>query len=125
MRKVGIMCFLLVSIVFITNGCSIKFREIGTEKYYVKIDGGGIKKESLDNNTKIVDYYYEYKNVPAYNSNGEKILVNINTLVDKELKKDAYLKVSVRNPSTENTNDIQGFEEVDISKIPEKAKNKF
>lgn len=127
MRKVGITVFILISVIFAITGCSIKFREIGTEKYYVKIVGNGERKETyrLEDNKNVIDHYYEYNNVPAYNNDGQKILVNISTLGDKELKKDVYLKVSVKEPSIENTNEIQGFEEVDISKIPEKAKNEL
>lgn len=124
MKKIGLTFLVLIAMVFSISGCSIKFSEMGTEKYYVKIVKDGERKEQYhlnDNNKKVVEYYYEYKDIPAYNKDGQKILVNITTLNDKKLKENAYLKVSVKEPSTEKVNEIQGFEEIDSSKVPEKA----
>ncbi|MGL5480123.1 MAG: DUF1093 domain-containing protein [Clostridium sp.] len=123
--KKGVMTFFLLLIIFSITGCSIKLREIGTEKYYVKIVESGEKKEDviLKDDKKVIGYYYEYSNVPAYDENGKKILVTIDTLGDKEIRKDSYLKVYVKEPSVESINEIQGFDQVDVLKIPEKAKN--
>ena len=119
--------FIAVLAILTIGGCTIKFSEIGAEKYYVKIVEAGERKEaiSFENKKKIVHYYYRYENIPAYNKEGEKILVNIDTIKDSELKKNAYLRVSVKDVIKDTSNEIQGFEEVEFSKIPTKAQQKL
>ncbi|MDQ0149619.1 YxeA family protein [Eubacterium multiforme] len=123
MKKIGIVSFLLVSMIFALSGC-VKINKIGTEKYYVKIVKGGEREKSNSNDGKI-SYYYTYTNIQAYDKEGKKILVNINTIEDKEIRKDAYLQVDVKNPSDKETNEIKGYEEVKQSEIPEKAKKEL
>lgn len=122
MKKIGITSFLLVSMIFVLSGC-VKFSKIGTEKYYVKIIESGEKEKSINGNGE--SDYYTYKNIQAYDKDGKKILVNINTIEDKEIKKDAYLQVDVKDPSIKEANEIKGYEEVEKSKIPEKARNEL
>ena len=127
MKKNISIIFIAILAIITIGGCTIKFSELDTEKYYVKIVESGKREESIsfENKKKIVNYYYRYENIPAYNKEGEKILVNINTLKDSELKKNAYLRVSVKDVMKDTSNEIQGFEEVEFSKIPTKAQEKL
>lgn len=127
MKKYISLIFLTILTILTIGGCAIKFSQIDTEKYYVKIVENGKREEliSFKNKKKLVDYYYRYENIPAYNKDGKKILVNINTLKDCELKKNSYLKVSVKDVMKDTSNEIQGFEEVKFSNIPSKAQQKL
>ncbi|MCX0365435.1 YxeA family protein [Clostridium perfringens] len=115
MKKKNFIISIFMLVFFSLNvlGC-IKIREIGTEKYYLKITQDG--KLNSNNN-------YSYENIPAYNKDGEKILVNFWAMDGKQLRKNAYLQVSVKNPSNEHNNEIEGYKEVSEDDLPSKVKN--
>lgn len=115
MKKKNFIISIFILMFFSLNiwGCQ-SIREIGTEKYYLKITQDG-EKEAGDEN-------YLYKNIPAYNKDGEKILVDFFAIDGKQLQKNAYLKVSVKNPSNEHNNEIKGYREINESDLPSKVK---
>ncbi|MDM0612612.1 YxeA family protein [Clostridium perfringens] len=108
-----ISIFMLVLFSLSILGCR-NLSEVGSEKYYLKINQDG-EKESGDEN-------YLYKNIPAYNKDGEKILVDFSAFNGKKLRKNAYLQVSVKNPSNEHNNEIKGYREINESDLPSKIK---
>lgn len=116
MRKKNFIVSIFILVIFSLSilGCQ-NIREIGTEKYYLKVTQDG-EKNSGDKN-------YYYNNIPAYNENGEKILVNFFAMDEKQLRKNAYLQVSVKNPSNDHNNEIQGYREVSESDLPSKVKD--
>ncbi|MEK4852037.1 YxeA family protein [Paenibacillus sp. FSL H7-0756] len=99
-------------VVFLQN---INLNRIGAQPYYVQINQAGKKvEETLSSGQKYVSYEYTQQ---GYDSKGkERVLV---FTAAKELRKDAYLRIYVKN------NDVSSYQEVQGGELPEPAKQKL
>ena len=103
-------------------GCSDRLNEIGSDKYYVQITKDGDRQyEGKYNGKDVYDYYY--KDIKAYNKNGDEIKVKFSA--EKNLRKNAFLKVKVKDLKKDENNDILSYEEVQRDDLPDKVKEKL
>ena len=117
---VSILCAILFGGLLL--GSEINPKEIGASKYYVQINKDGNKEYDGKYNGEDV-YTYRYNNIKAYNSKGEKIEVKF--FADKNLRKEAFLLVKVKDIKDNKENDILSYEEVKQSELPKKVKESF
>lgn len=107
---VGILFVLgVVGVFALTN---IDFNRMNANNYYLQITEDGVPHEDkLDDGS--VMTYYSYK-LDAINADGETILLEFTA--QKNLRKDAYLKMYVKNG-----NEVSSYDEVKFENIPKKA----
>lgn len=91
---------------------TIDFNRINTSEYYVQITQDGVVTESKASDGKIYkDYNYSLEGI---NKEGEKKTLDF--FAQKNLRKDAYLKVYVKDSG------VSSYDEVQYDDLPEKAK---
>jgi len=99
-------------VVFIQN---VNLNRIGAEQYYVQINQDGKRMESKsDHGEKYVSYEYTLEGI---DSKGKE--KSLTFTANKELRKDAYLRVYVKG------NDVSSYQEVQVGELPEQAKQKL
>ncbi|MGG3279121.1 YxeA family protein [Paenibacillus solani] len=99
-------------VVFIQN---VNLNRIGANQYYVQINQDGKRMENKsDSGEKYVSYEYTLE---GFNSKGEE--KSLTFTANKELRKDAYLRVYVKG------NDVSSYQEVQVGEMPEQAKQKL
>lgn len=110
---VAIVLIVLVGfVVFIQN---VNVNRLGAQQYYVQINQDGKRMEDKsDSGEKYVSYEYTLK---GFDSKGEE--KSLTFTANKELRKDAYLRVYVKG------NDVSSYQEVQVSELPEQAKQKL
>lgn len=107
----GILVAILIGfVVFIQN---VNINRFGTDQYYVQIQDG-TKVDKTDNVEKYI--YYEYT-LEGFNKegNGKTLTFRAN----KELRKEAYLRLYVKEKG------VSSYQEVQANEIPEPAKVKL
>ncbi|MFD6440471.1 YxeA family protein [Peribacillus sp. NPDC060186] len=111
---VGILFLLgVVGVFALTN---IDFNRMNASNYYLQITEDGEEHETkLDDGTVMTSYSYK---LDATNADGETIPLEFTA--QKNLRKDAYLKMYVKNGD-----EVSSYDEVKFEEIPKKAqKNK-
>lgn len=116
MKKVmifgGILVFLLIGfIIFIQN---VNINRLGTDPYYVQIQEGTRMEDKSDDGKKYI--YYEYT-LEGFDKEGTAKTLTFTA--NKELRKDAYLRVYVKESG------VGSYQEVQINELPEPAKAKL
>ncbi|MDZ5252752.1 YxeA family protein [Clostridium sp. LIBA-8841] len=103
-------------------GCT-RLNEINTEKFYVKIiqDGKEHKEPYIRDGEKKDFIYYQYEDVSAYDKDGKGIKVRFSS-DKKQLRKDAYLEIRVKDVKDNSVNEITSYEEVKPDEVPSAAK---
>ncbi|MGL4337703.1 MAG: YxeA family protein [Turicibacter sp.] len=112
---VGLVCLLGIGILGLGMS-DIDIKDLMYEDYYVQITADGDDVAEREN----WNYFYE---LPAYNKKGKELQVEF--YADKNLRKDAYLRVQVIDQSDTESNGIHSYEEVSESELPSKVKEKF
>ncbi|WP_433959562.1 YxeA family protein [Cytobacillus horneckiae] len=115
MKKIlGILGVLLVGAIVIF--ATVDFNRFGKEKAYVQItDTASVEETKLDSGEMVKRYWYK---LPAYKENGDRIEVEFSGA--KELRKDAYLMLYIKNGK-----EVTSYDEVQLKEIPQKAKEKL
>lgn len=94
---------------------TIDFNRMGADHYYVQITQDGEVSETRTGNGKVYkDYNYT---LPAYNKDGKER--ELEFMAQKNLRKDAYLKMYVKKDG------VSSYDEVKFDEIPEKAQAKL
>lgn len=112
---------MLVGILFILGAAGvfaltkIDFNRMNADNYYLQITEDGVQHETkLDDGS--VMTYYSYK-LDAKNADGE--MIPLEFTAQKNLRKDAYLKMYVKNGD-----EVSSYDEVKFEDIPKKAQPK-
>jgi uncharacterized protein (TIGR01655 family) len=93
----------------------IDFNRMNASNYYLQITEDGVQHDTkLDDGS--VMTYYSYK-LDATNAEGETIPLEFTA--HKNLRKDAYLKMYVKNDDQ-----VSSYDEVKLEDIPKKAQKK-
>lgn len=123
-KKIIIGIF-IVTILSGLVGCT-RLNEINTDVFYVKVtqDGKERKEPYIKNGEKKIFIYYQYENVDAYDKNGKEIKVRF-TSDKKQLRKDSYLEIRVRDTKEDTTNEIISYKEVNDDDVPNNVKIKL
>ena len=123
-KKIIIGIF-IVTILSGLVGCT-RLNEINTDVFYVKVtqDGKERKEPYIKNGEKKMFIYYQYENVDAYDKKGKKIKVRF-TSDKKQLRKDSYLEIRVRDTKEDTTNEIISYKEVNGDDVPDNVKIKL
>lgn len=110
---IAVILIVLVGIVvFIQN---VNLNRLGAQQYYVQINQDGKRfEDKSDNGEKYV--YYEYT-LDGYNPSGK--VKALTFTAQKELRKDAYLRVYVKGE------EVSSYQEVKADELPEGAKQKL
>lgn len=111
------LCFVAVGIA----GCG-NIKDIGSDTYYIKVSVDGNKKLAFKDGDEDV-YKYDYRDIKAYDKNGDEIKIVFTA--DKNLRKDAFLEVRVRDPKSNELNAILSYKEIQESELPNLAKEKL
>ncbi|WP_411739493.1 YxeA family protein [Peribacillus sp. S4] len=113
--------FMVVGILFILGATGvfaltkIDFNRMNTDNYYLQITEDGVQHETkLDDGTVMTSYSYK---LDAKNADGKTIPLEFTA--QKNLRKDAYLKMYVKNGD-----EVSSYDEVKIEDIPKKAQPK-
>ncbi|MEC0174183.1 YxeA family protein [Paenibacillus favisporus] len=107
-----ILIVLVGFVVFIQNA---NLNRLGAQQYYVQINQDGKRfEDKSDNGEKYV--YYEYT-LDGYNPSGKEKALTFTA--QKELRKDAYLRVYVKG------DEVSSYQEVKADELPEGAKQKL
>ncbi|BAH42416.1 conserved hypothetical protein [Brevibacillus brevis NBRC 100599] len=108
-----ILALMIGAVLLLQN---VNFNRLGADEYYVQINKEGKKNEvTLDSGEKLVSYDYTLQ---GYNANGEEKALNFMAM--KELRKDAYLCVFVKEGKG-----VTSYQEVKVDELPDKAKEKL
>lgn len=118
MRKVigffGVLLVLFVGAIIII--ATVDFNRLGKDHIYVQIAGTPTMEETKLNSGEIMrEYWYT---LPAYKEDGE--MIEIEFSASKELRDGAYLMLYVKNGD-----EVSSYDEVELSEIPQKAKEKL
>lgn len=118
--KKGIIGFLVSVIVIIGVAyavLSIDFNRINKDTYYVQITKEGLlQKDKLDTGEVMETYNYK---LDAVSKEGREKVMEFTA--NKNLKKNAYLKLYVKK----NSNTVSSYDEVNEKDLPEKVKEKI
>lgn len=107
-----ILIILVGFVVFIQN---VNLNRLGAQQYYVQINQDGKRfEDKSDNGEKYV--YYEYT-LDGYNPSGKEKALTFTA--QKELRKDAYLRVYVKG------DEVSSYQEVKADELPEGAKQQL
>ncbi|QDS33957.1 YxeA family protein [Brevibacillus brevis] len=110
----SVILALIIGAVFLLQ--NVNFNRLGADEYYVQINKEGQKNEvTLDNGEKFTTYDYT---LLGYNENGEEKTLTFMAM--KELRKDAYLRVFVKEEKG-----VTSYQEVKLDELPDKAKEKL
>lgn len=107
---IAVLVVLVGFVVFIQN---VNINRLGAQQYYVQINQDGKRMDS-ELGQKYV--YYEYT-LNGFDSNGKE--KDLTFTAGKELRKDAYLRIYVKN------NEVSSYQEVQAAELPEGAKQKL
>ncbi|BFH64597.1 YxeA family protein [Paenibacillus azoreducens] len=109
----GIILALLIGfIVFIQN---VNINRLGADHYYVQIQDGGKKMEDKTDSGEIyVNYEYTMK---GFDEEGKEKTFTFTA--NKELRKQAYLRVYLKDDK------VSSYQEVQANELPEKTKQKL
>ncbi|CAH0249562.1 hypothetical protein SRABI96_03143 [Peribacillus sp. Bi96] len=92
------------------------FNRMNASNYYLQITEDGVQHETkLDDGSVMNSYSYK---LDATNADGETLLLEFTA--QKNLRKDAYLKMYVKNGD-----EVSSYDEVKLEEIPEKAQKKL
>lgn len=94
---------------------TIDFNRMNADHYYLQITQDGEVSESRASDGKVYKNY-NYK-LPAYNEDGKER--ELEFMAQKNLRKDAYLKMYVKKDG------VSSYDEVKFEEIPEKAQAKL
>lgn len=108
----GILVAILIGFVVLIQ--NVNFNRLGTESYYVQIQDGNRVEDKADNGEKYI--YYEY-NLEGFDKEGSAKTLTFRA--NKELRKEAYLRLYVKEKG------VSSYQEVQANEIPEKAKMKL
>ncbi|GAA0831620.1 YxeA family protein [Bifidobacterium pullorum subsp. gallinarum] len=116
MKKVmifgGILAALLIGfIIFIQN---VNINRLGTDQYYVQIQEGTRVEDKSDDGKKYT--YYEYT-LEGFDKEGAAKTLTFTA--QKELRKEAYLRVYVKKSG------VGSYQEVQANELPEQARAKL
>ncbi|WHX67712.1 YxeA family protein [Peribacillus frigoritolerans] len=112
-KVVGILFILGAAGVFALT--KIDFNRMNADNYYLQITEDGVQHETkLDDGTVMTSYSYK---LDAKNADGETIPLEFTA--QKNLRKDAYLKMYVKNGD-----EVSSYDEVKFEDIPKKAQPK-
>ncbi|WP_429841860.1 YxeA family protein [Brevibacillus sp. FIR094] len=110
----SVILALIIGAVFLLQ--NVNFNRLGAEEYYVQINKEGQKNGvTLDSGEKFTTYDYT---LLGYNENGEEKTLTFMAM--KELRKDAYLRVFVKEEKG-----VTSYQEVKLDELPDKAKEKL
>lgn len=107
-----ILAVLIGFIIFIQN---VNINRLGADSYYVQIQDSGKKMEDKSDNGKIFTYY-EYT-MKGFNEEGKEKTFTFTA--QKDLRKQAYLQVYLKEDK------VKSYQEVQASELPEKAQQKL
>lgn len=114
------LVFLLVSGVVIGGPLYYYYVNYNTTDYYTQINKGGKRTyDTEDGNPDARHYKYEYQ-LESFNDKGEKRVESFNTVEDKPLKENAYLKLKINKKKG-----VMGWEEVTKDALPKTIEEKF
>lgn len=116
-----ILVFTLCFVALGVTGCG-NIKDIGSDKYYIKISVDGKKKLAFKDGDENV-YRYDYRDIKAYDKNGNEIKIVFTA--DKNLRKDAFLEVRIRDAKSNELNAILSYKEIQESELPNLAKEKL
>lgn len=95
---------------------TVDFNRINKDTYYVQVTTDGELEEYKLNTGKIAEtYWYE---LPSYDESGKEQTLKFSAI--KNLRKDAYLKLYVKDG-----NEVSSYDEVQFDEIPKKAQEKL
>lgn len=109
--SISLIVLVIGLLVFIQN---VNINRLGTDHYYVQIQDGKRIDETADDGKKY--FYYEYT-LEAFDQDGNSKTLTFNA--NKELRKDAYLRLYVK-PSG-----VSSYQEVQESELPKQAKQRL
>ncbi|WP_028551653.1 YxeA family protein [Paenibacillus sp. UNC451MF] len=118
MKKIFISCIviaaLLVAGMFLFQ--NVNLNRLGTDVYYIQIQGQGKKLEyKMDSGEIVVRFEYE---LPAFDKNGGQKTLKFSA--PKPLRERAYLSLFVKEGRG-----VTSYQEVTKEKLPEKASQKL
>ncbi|MCC3688780.1 YxeA family protein [Bacillus cereus] len=116
MKKWLLVSYLIMLFTVICTGCTglnNQINRIGKDSYYVQVTKEGTKEDT--GGSKMEIYRYE---LPAYDEKGNEKTIKFTS--DKQLKKDAFLRLYVKREK-----EVTAWEEVSIEDVPSKAKEKM
>lgn len=116
MKKWLLVSCLIMLFTVICTGCTglnNQINRIGKDSYYVQVTKEGTKEDT--GGSKMEIYRYE---LPAYDEKGNEKTIKFTS--DKQLKKDAFLRLYVKKEK-----EVTAWEEVSIEDVPSKAKEKM
>lgn len=112
---IAIAVILIVLVGFVVFIQNVNLNRLGAQQYYVQINHDGKRfEDKSDNGEKYV--YYEYT-LDGYNPSGKEKALTFTA--QKELRKDAYLRVYVKG------DEVSSYQEVKADELPEGAKQKL
>lgn len=103
---------IVVIVATIIFGVAFYFMEFNEDVYYTQVDNSKIQKITSSDNMK-----YKY-NLNCYKESGREKELEFKT--SRELKEDAYLKLTVKSVSG-----VNNWEEVQYNELPEKVKANY
>ncbi|NWL89763.1 MULTISPECIES: YxeA family protein [unclassified Paenibacillus] len=107
-----IVVILIGLIVFIQN---VNINRFGADSYFVQIQDSGKKIEGKSDNGKLFTQY-EYT-MQGFNKDGKE--KSFTFTADKDLRKQAYLRVYLKGDK------VSSYQEVQASELPEKARQQL
>ncbi|PQP88865.1 YxeA family protein [Paenibacillus sp. AR247] len=112
---ISIAVILIVLVGFVVFIQNVNLNRLGAQQYYVQINQDGKRfEDKSDNGEKYV--YYEYT-LDGYNPSGKEKALTFTA--QKELRKDAYLRVYVKGE------EVSSYQEVKADELPEGVKQKL
>lgn len=114
-RVVALSIVVIVLVGLILFMQNVNLNRIGAQSYYVQINQDGKRMEyKSDSGEKYISYEYAQNGFDS-NGNEKKLIFTAN----KELRKNAYLRVYVKGGN------VSSYQEVQVDELPEKAKQKL
>lgn len=93
---------------------SINFNRFGAQQYYVQVQDGTKMEGKTSQGEKYI--YYEYT-LNGFDKDGKE--KGLTFTADKQLRKDAYLRVYVKKDI------VSSYQEVQLNELPEQAKQEL
>lgn len=118
MKKVffGIGALFIIFVAALVILMTVDFNRLNKDSYYVQISADGeVEEIKLDSGEIVETYWYE---LPSYNESGEEKTLKFSA--GKNLRKDAYLKLYVKNGD-----EVSSYDEVKFHDIPRKAQEQL
>lgn len=108
----GILAFLVIGfIIFLQN---VNIHRLGTDQYYVQVQEGTRMENKANDGKKYIQYEYILEGFDK-----EGVAKTLTFTAQKELRKEAYLRIYVKKSG------VSSYQEVQASELPVQAKQKL